>query len=315
MTQIRHVIGEGLAPPGAGSGAAAAFTGLFRSVLARQVEYSVGDAPDRMTTMIPLAGDEVSAQLAVLAAALPFGGEWSWAIPRFIRAVRPDAFLLRLDWEGSVARAVTLYCRFPVEPDDAALQAAMRHARPFRWQAPAPSALAGALGVPGPRGIALRASADGSRQTALYFKSALHVGADWDDRLVTLLSACGWNADLAPTIARDLRPLYRPGPLGVVGIDDTARVLKFDPAEVPLADALAFLSRRRVAPERLAALRSLAQGLRADSASYVGVQYDASGFAGWRLYFACEPARARRPGLASSQTQRQLHPMRRGPHY
>lgn len=304
--------------------AAAAFTALFRASLARQVEYSFSDEPDRMTTMIPLAGDEVAAQLVRLAASLPFAGDWSWAVPCLIRAVRPDAFLLRMDWQGQAARAVTLYARFPTEPDDAAFHSAMAAARPFQWHGPPPSALAAALGVPGPRGIALRVGADGSRQAALYFKSEHHVGPSWGARLADLLPACGWDRALAPRIEADLRPLYRPGPLGVVGVDGgeedarnirTARIVKFDPANVPLGDALGFLARVGVSPARLAAVRAAALGLRADSASYVGAQYGPGGFAGWRVYLACEPPFVRRPGLPAMDAQRHLRPLRRGPHY
>lgn len=305
------------------STAALAFHHLFRSALARQVEYSFSDVPDRVTTMIPLCGDGVLAEVAELAVALPFAGDWSWSVRRFVKAVRPDAFLLRLDWEGPDANAVTLYCRFPAEPDDAAFFGTLAHARPFAWLGPAPSAMAAALGVSGPRGIALRVGHDESLHAALYFKSEQHVGTAWGERLATLLSACGFAPDLARSIEADLRPLYRPGPFGVVGVDSgdgrgnggTARTLKFDPANVPLATALSFVAGKGVSAARVAALQAVAHGLRADSASYVGVQYGTSGFVGWRLYFACEPPYARLPGLPTLASQRHLRAMRRGPHY
>jgi hypothetical protein len=297
---------------------AGAWQQLWRGVLARQVEYSHGEADDRFTTMVPLAAPQLPL-LRTLAATLPFAGEWDWAVQRFAQAVRPDALLLRMDWQRERATAITLYCRFPGEPDGAAFQQALTHARPFRWQATSSQAVASALGVPGPRGIALRSNTDGHCHTALYFKSDAHVGSVLGERLAALLAACGFPADLVARIASDLRPLYRPGPLGVVGVDDgpegRPRALKFDPGNVPLAQAFGFLARLHAPPRRIEALRRIARDLRADAASYLGVQYGPADLLGWRLYFACEPGHASRPGSPAIDTQRHLRPLRRLPHH
>jgi hypothetical protein len=105
----------------------------------------------------------------------------------------------------------------------------------------------------------------------------------------------------------------------VIGIDEgqdgAAGAVKFDPSNVPSGTALAFLARAGAAPGRIEALRRIAVGFRADSVSYAGVQYGPAGLSGWRLYFACEPGYARRPGQLAVEWQRNLRPVRRLPHH
>ncbi len=294
------------------------FHQLFRGVLARQVEYSYSDAEDSFTTMVPLKNDLLPRVLE-LAKVIPFAGDWAWSVERFSGAISPDAVLFRLDWLHNEPTAVTLYCRFPSEPDTAEFQNAIDYARPFRWKGPDPSSVAASLGVMGPRGIEFRATNKGNLQTAVYFRSEQHAGASWTGRLTALLAACRYPQELASTIEGHLKELYRPGPAGVIGVDDgedgVPSTLKFDPSNVPLNATLAFLARVGVTAARIAALRSIAIGLRAESATYVGVQYGRDGFLGWRLYFACEPTYALTPGQAAFGSQRNLRPVRRLPHY
>src|SRR5581483_6819445 len=234
-------------------------------------------------------------------------------------AIGPDAFLFRLDWRHNEPTAVTLYCRFPSEPDPAQFQEAIGYARPFRWNGPDPACVAASLGVAGPRGIAFRATDKGHLRTAVYFRSEQHAGASWTVRLTELLAACQYRQELASTIEGHLKELYRPGPIGVVGVDDgeggVPRALKFDPSNVPTNVALALLARVGVSASRIEALRRIAIGLRAESVTYAGVQYGQEGFSGWRLYFACEPAYARAPGQVAGGSQRNLRPVRRLPHH
>jgi hypothetical protein len=298
--------------------AALSFHRLFRHVLARQVEYSYGDAPDRFTSMVPLKADLLP-QVIELAEVLPFAGEWAWAVGRFSDSVAPEAYLLRLDWWHDAATAVTLYCRFPSEPGTAEFRQALVFARPFRWDGPDPSAVATALGVEGPRGIAFRATHEGRLRTSLYFRSEQHAGAAWTERLTALLAASRYPGELAAKIEECLKHLYVPGPAGVIGVDDgedgTAGALKFDPANVPLPRVLAFWARVGVSPARIAALRDVAVGLRAEAATYLGIQFGRTGIAGWRVYFACEPAAARAAGTSAVIVQRNLRPVRRLPHH
>lgn len=294
------------------------FQSLFRNVLSRQVEYSYSEAEDRFTTMIPLDATQLQSVVDV-AMDTPFSGEWAWGIERFSGAVGPDAFLFRLDWHGDQLAALTLYCRFPSEPDALAFRQAIRYARPLRWEGPDPSAVAASLGTPGPRGIAFRVTLEGNLRTALYFKCEQHAGATLSQRLPAFLAACGYPDQMAASIEADLKGLYRPGPAGVIGIDEgeegVPRTLKFDPSNVPLDIALTFLAQAGVSAARIAGLRALAVGLRAEAASYVGVQYGPEGRSGWRLYFSCEPSYARAPGKAMLRSQRNLLPLRRLPHY
>jgi hypothetical protein len=303
------------------------FQQLFRDVLSRQVEYSYSDAGDTCTTMVPLRMHLVPL-VVELAEAIPFAGEWAWAVARAANAIQPNEILFRMDWRvrgvaspraNDEPTAATVYCRFPVEPDTNTFQAAVGYARPFRWSGPDPSAVAAAMGVPGPRGIAFRASHSGRLRTALYFRSNEHAGESWTERLTALLAACQYPAELAKMIESNLKGLYPPGPVGVIGIDEgedgVAGAIKFDPSNVPSGIALAFLARAGVSPDRIEALRRIAVGFRADSVSYAGVQYGPRGLSGWRMYFACEPGYARRPGRTAVESQRNLRPVRRLPHY
>jgi hypothetical protein len=298
--------------------AALRFQQVFRGVLARQVEYSYSDRADLVTTMIPLRTNQLRDVIA-LAEEIPFAGEWSWAIERFAAAVEPDELLFRLDWEREALSGVTLYCRFPSEPGAAGFQQAMRVARPFTWNGPDPSSVAESLGVAGPRGVAFRTTSAGRLRTAVYFRSDEHAGPRWIERLPGLLAACGFADRLASTIETDLKALYNPGPVGVIGVDDgqsgVAGALKFDPSNVSLRAALAFLARTGVAAARLVDLQRIAVGLRADAVTYVGVQYGPDGYGGFRLYFACEPGAARVPGRITVSRPRHLRPVRRLPHY
>lgn len=297
---------------------ALAFHHLFRGVLERQVEYSYSDAEDSFTTMVPLKNDGLP-RVIELVQAIPFAGDWAWPVERFATAISPDEFLFRLDWLNNEPTAVTLYCRFPSEPDTAEFQNAIGYARPFRWNGPDPSSVAASLGVKGPRGIAFRATDKGSLRTAVYFRSEQHAGASWTGRLTALLSACQYSHELASTIEGDIKELYRPGPVGVIGVDDgeggVPSAVKFDPSNVPLNVTLAFLARVGVSLARIDALRRIAIGLRAESVTYAGVHYGREGFSGWRLYFACEPTYARIPGQVAFGSQRNLRPVHRLPHY
>jgi hypothetical protein len=295
-----------------------AFNQLFGDLLRRQVEYSYGAEEDTYTSMIALDRSQLD-RLARWAEVLRFAADWAWSVTRFATAIVADALLFRVDWRMSVPSAVTLYCRFPTEPDSRGFANAMREARPFSWNGPEPGEVARALGLVGPRGIALRATAKGSTRTAVYFKSEAHSGEAWAERLAALLAACQYPAQLQSVIERDLKALYLPGPAGVIGLDDGGggipATLKFDPANVPLEAALGFLGDKQVASARIAALRAIALGLRAESASYVGVQYNRQSFAGWRLYFACEPGCCAPGAQADVRFQRNLRPVRRLPHY
>jgi hypothetical protein len=294
------------------------FLHLFRGVLARQVEYSYSEDEDRLTTMVPLNNDLLP-RVIEFAKAVPFAGDWAWVMERFVAAINPDHFLFRLDWVRNEPTAVTLYCRFGSEPGTAEFYKAIGFARPFSWNGPDPTELAASLGVAGPRGIAFRATNKGNARTAVYFRSEQHAGASWTDRLCALLAVCQYPGELASTIGCDLKELYRPGPVGVIGIDDGENgvpiAVKFDPSNVPSIVTFQFLVRKGVSAARIASLGKIAIGLRAESVTYAGVQYGRQGFSGFRLYFACEPSCARIPGRVAIGSRRNLLPARRLPHY
>jgi hypothetical protein len=253
------------------------------------------------------------------ATAIPFGGQWAWSVDRFARAIQTDQLLFRLDWLGNEPTAATLYCRFPAEPRTEEFQKTIAVARGFSWNGPDVTAISAALGVKGVRGVAFRASDNGHLRTAIYFRVEQHVGSSWCDRLMQLLQACHYPQDLAITIETDLKELYRPGPLGVIGVDDgndgVPSAVKFDPSNVPLESVLRLLARIGAPKSRISTLTRLALGLRAESVTYAGVQYGSHGRSGFRLYFACEYSSIRRPGGPVVLSQNTLRPIRRVPHY
>jgi hypothetical protein len=294
------------------------FHQLYRDIAARQVEYSFAQAEDEFTTMIPVSAD-CWPKLESLSAQLAYPGQWLWSVRRFSASVNPDAYLFRVDWARAEPVALTLYCRFPVEPSAAGFGKAMVHAKPFEWSGPDVEAISKALDTAGPRGIAFRVSARGTLRSALYYRCDLHGGRALNERLPPLLDACGYGAELSSSIEGHLKPLYQPGPAGVIGIDNgtggVAGALKFDPANVPLPASSRCLANMGVARSRIAELERFARGLRAQSATYLGVQFNRTGLSGWRLYFACEPARVRGPDQAIIATQQYLRPAHRAPHY
>jgi hypothetical protein len=94
-----------------------AFCSIFRQEAAIAVEYSYGVRPDEHGVMVR-GGADFPSQVESLAASLPFAGKWISVLVRLIRAIRPDAYLLRTDWSSTWVTAVTAYCRFPAEPDE-----------------------------------------------------------------------------------------------------------------------------------------------------------------------------------------------------
>lgn len=294
------------------------FQRLFSFILSQQVEYSYGAEENAFTTMVPLKPSSLGHALE-LAQSATFAGDMAWSVERFARMVHPDELLLRLDWHGDEATAITLYCRFPVEPEASDFQGALDVARAFQWRGPNTDAVATALGVRGPRGIAFRASKSGSTRTAVYFRCEVHAGTSWTDRLKNLLRACHYPEALASEIEGDMKALYLPGPVGVIGLDEgtdsTPGAIKFDPCNVPLKAVLAFLARIGLSRKRLEELTRIAIGFRAESVTYASVHYGKDGFSGFRLYFGCEPAAARLPSRIGIPLQRTLMPARRLPHY
>jgi len=296
----------------------AIFSQIFRAEAYSVVEYSFDAAPDRRGVMV---GGKPGFLTAVqqFAAGLPFAADWTWSTQRFTELVRPDAFLLRCDCRAEEIMAITLYCRFPMEPDDNAFCRYMRAARPFTWTGPSPGAIAALLGVPGPRGIGFRVDATGDRQTALYYRVQADTGKLPPEVLPQLVRVCGLPESLAETIGADIHSLYPPGPVGVIGVDcgedGWAKALKFDPANVPLSKALSFLGARLASVARMEELSSVARSLRAQWVSYLGAKYGAEGFAGWRVYFSVRPDLLPGPLLPRIVVERSANPTFHLPHY
>jgi hypothetical protein len=275
------------------------------------VEYSYGEDPEGMGIMLRPAEASL-ARIAQWAASVDFAGDWWWAAQRLVEQVRPTAYLFRTDWRGGDRlTGATLYCRFPREPTDEEFTAAARHAYPAGWHGPAPSAPARVLGVPGPRGVAIRAGESGRLALAVYYVVPTPASSLSRQSAAALLEACGIAAVSRDDVADAVGELYRGGSIGVVGLDDgadgRAGALKLNPANVPFAAAREFLGRRAVASTWLDQLGTVARDLRADHASYLGVRYTDRGMDGWRLYFSVEPARV--PSPLAPQIAEWLRPL------
>ncbi|HZT60796.1 MAG TPA: hypothetical protein VFA21_19490 [Pyrinomonadaceae bacterium] len=296
----------------------AKFAHTFRWSLHSSIEYSFAEDVNTFGTMVP--GDvSLLTRLEEFVAGTLFGGDWLVAVSRIAEYVRPDAYLFKVDWCQGLALALTLYFRFPQPPDEATFKATMIRARPFRWLGPSPQAVAASLKVPGPRGMGVRMDWRGRGHVAVYYRVTDDV-REFGPRLVQLLRVCGLPEGHAPLIEQDLRPLYAPGEVGVIGIDGgaseyTVGSLKLDPANVPFYKAWSFLAAKGVSAPTLAALKELSNTLRAGSLSYLGAKYNADGFAGWKAYFSTEPHRLPQPGRAFIQVDGPTYPVARMPHY
>lgn len=263
------------------------------------VEYSIDHRQGAQGITVPLRGD-VGVALVRIAAAARLPGTWLSTVQRLLTAMLPNAILLRIDTDGRRIGALTAYLRFPQEPAAPALQALLGATSRLQLQPDTLAALAQALGCPGARGLGIRGSVDGGERLAVYFRVERDVHGFGAAALQQLSGALGWPDDACGPIARDLRALHPGGSVGVIGVDvaedgDIA-ALKCDPANVPLARALTFLQQQGASPERIDTCLSLCRALRARTLSYVGVKYDRSGFAGWRLYFSYRPHGAARNG-------------------
>ncbi len=279
------------------------FGPLLRRTHWANVEFSVGDALGSHSTMVP-ASTALLGDLAEWVAAYPFTEAWFVAVQRLTAQVAPDAALFRIDWVGADPDALTWYLRFPEPPDQAMFQGAMLHARPWRWIGPDPGGVAGALGLPGPRGVALRVDSTGRARTAIYYRIWSTVGGPAQPAPGRLFDACGLSAGIAEQVAADLGVLGTSGEVEVIGLDqgeeeETVGALKLDPGDVPVPVALGLLASKGVSGGARSRVERLATSLRARALSYLGLKYTAAGFAGWRAYFSSEPARLPRAGTVS----------------
>jgi hypothetical protein len=279
------------------------------------VEYSIDDDPRRRATTVA-GGADFSGRVRNFASELPFAAVWMWAVDRFVEQVRPDSYLLRVDWQGETPLAVTIYCHFPIEPDTRTFAAAIRAAHPIAWTGPDAGAIAAALGVRGPRGVGLRVIATGSCSAAVYFRVPETRHVDGVRALSALSELLRFPAALTEGIHEDLRGLsYTSGGVVGVGPDENEHVcLKLNPPNVATARALAFLTAKGAPLARLDAINDLAISLRAESLSYLGVRYDAEGFKGWRAYFSLDSYRVAVPLQPRITVERGATPTLRLPH-
>lgn len=281
------------------------------------VEYSLSQDRESETTMTPVTPTTLD-HLAGHLEHFPFAEEWFIAVRNLTQQVSPDAALLRVDWRRAVPSAFSWYLRFPQPPRDDVFVEAMKHAWPFHWEGPPPGKMAAALALPGPRGLALRARADGGMNSALYFRTSGVPAAEAALRLDPLVEACGLPGQLAGTMREDLQGT--PGAeISVVGVDQGSQervgTLKVNLEDVSIIQASRFLRRKGAPGLTIDRLQQLAASLRTRALSYLGLKYGPDGFLGWRAYFSCEPARAARVGATRFLTGRSVSGKPRMPQY
>jgi len=282
---------------------------------AANVEYSIDHRPGVHGITVPLRG-AIHAELGRVAAAAGFPGTWLSTVSRLLDAMLPDTVLLRIDTDGLRIGALTAYLRFTREPEAATLQALLAAASRLAAQ-PAPlAALAQALRCPGARGLGVRTGVDGAERLSVYFRVERDLQSFGADTVRDLADVFGWPGAHCAELAQALRALHPGGSVGVIGTDLDAggapQTLKCDPANVPLARALPFLLAHGADMERCLAL---CRTLRARTLSYLGVKYDATGFAGWRAYFSCRPHGPSRNGQPALLTDTRGSAAQRMPHY
>lgn len=275
------------------------FAEWFRKRLFQYIEYSVEDDPLRLGIMT--FGDrnflnEVECFLP------PFAGSRAWlhGLRRFCAGAKPVNYLMKVDWRGEAILAVSLYCRFVDNLSALALANALVDAEPLRWQGPPLQEIARALGTSWPHGIGFRLTEKGEHHSAVYNRISMpslkfRLGA-----LLDLSLVCGLPANVEREVRRDMAFIYRPGPVGVVGVDAAgdgrAAALKLDAESVPLAWALRFASARGTSPARIKEIEKLSHSLGVRNVGYLGLKYGPAGFDSWKVYLPFQP-RLRRSAL------------------
>jgi hypothetical protein len=296
-----------------------AFWQVFRNEAWSNVEYRFDADRTGHTTMVRGA-EGFFPQVEAFASSVEFAGDFMWSVARFVDVVGPDSYLLRADWRGPDCDALSLYCRYRRVPDETGFDSSLALAWPMRWTGPSPHAVATALGVDGPRGLGFRVDDRGRQRVALYFKVDRFVGDFDSDALDRVTAAVGFSSAVAESIRADLRDLFASGPVGVIGVDPgraeaEAGGLKLNPANISVDQALAFLTAKGADSHRIAEIRDIARALRAASLSYLGIRYDATGFAGWRTYMSVVPRQYRSPGMPQVFAADNPLPTLRLPHY
>jgi hypothetical protein len=279
--------------------------------LASSVEYSVSEETGKLGTMVRGDAGVVQA-IGTFVSGTVLAGDWYSAAARMFQHIGPIASLFRVDWSVGRLVATTLYLKFPQPPNGAAVAETLACARPFRWHGPSPAAVAEAVGLAGPTGIALRGSASGSGHVAVYYLVEATPGTVTQNALSRLLEAA--DVSCAAKVVADSVTLAPSCPLSVVGLDGgSPGALKLDWGEVPSRVARAVVKSKGASHGALTRFDELSNNLRARWLSYLGMKYMSTGFAGWRAYFSIEPHRYIPAGLPSMQGRERASA--RMPHY
>jgi hypothetical protein len=295
-----------------------AFFSAFRTELADSVEYSFGSQSQAYGTMV--AGKSGFFETVKrFTESLPYAAQWSWAVDHFVKALNPDTFLFKVDWQLSTPSSITLYARFPEEIPTEDLVSLLNACRPLAWHGCSPGEVASLLDLPGPRGIGLRVGSSSQCSAAFYYRPAMSFRTFCSHKLASLLELCGLTSDHRRCVEDQVGPLCGGVEMGVLGIDTATasgpNPLKFDPPNVPLSALFDRLHQRDEGRSWLLALLPVIYHLRATHASYVGLKYSEKGLAGAKLYLAVKPGAYAVPAAPRIILPMFFHPSMRLPHY
>lgn len=232
----------------------------------------------------------------------PFAGAEAWlrGLRSFCAEAKPINYLMKVDWRGEVILAVSIYCRFVDNLSALALADALADAAPLSWHGPPLQEIARALGTSWPHGIGFRITSQGLLHSAVYNRVSMPSLEFRSRALLDLLLVCGFPSTLEREITRDMTLIYKPGPVGVVGVDagndGHAAAVKLDAEAVPVSWAIRFLSGRGASLRRMRELEEVALSLAVRNAGYLGLKYADTGLENWKLYLPLQP-RLRRSAL------------------
>lgn len=270
------------------------FAHLFRTELARELEYSHGNDAALEGIMLSGSGSAFLDRITEFSDSRQGGDQWSRAAKLFTNALQPDGFFFKVDWRGiNQVEQLTLYCRYRGPIGDRSFTDALRASTRFTWGGPPPSILAEAVNETGPCIIGLRIDGADRYRTALYFRLLGVRSQVLDDHLPTLLARLRIPSRVAVEVADTAGGLTAHLYPSMVGVDSPTdsvpTLVKLDVAGVFLRDAMAFAAHRGADPAHLAAIAAIARAARLQMVNYVGLKFGSNGYAGWKLYLPVRP--------------------------
>ena len=268
------------------------FTSIFRTELARKVEFSFSAHPDTYGTLTSGSGREFWSRVRHFAADQRYAGAWLLAADGVIASLQTPDFFFKVDWVDNRAVRITIYLRCTEAAEVADLTSALAHAYPLQWSGPDPLMLARHLGEQAPFIISLRTGIDG-HQVAMYYRMRSSRDQVIGHQLPAVTTALALPDSTPGIVSATMAGLPGCGAPSIIGVTSPTRdkpiELKLDVCGVPLADALRWIGRHRASPHRTATIAETARRLRIPILNYCGAKVGANGMLGWKVYLPVHP--------------------------